>query len=79
MILTYDGKPIERSRQLSILVAGTPPDKTVKLTIWRDGKGHDVTLNVAALDPNRPPPPRRSRKSQNRRRASMHSASRSPR
>jgi serine protease Do len=57
VILTYDGKPIDRSRQLPILVAGTPPDKTVKLTIWRDGKEHELTLKVAALDPNRPPPP----------------------
>ena len=57
VILTYDGKPIDRSRQLPILVAGTPPDKTVKLTIWRDGKQHDVMMKVAALDPNRPPPP----------------------
>ena len=56
VILTYDGKPIDRSRQLPILVAGTPPDKTVKLSIWRDRKTHDVTLKVAALDPNRPPP-----------------------
>ena len=57
VILTYDGKPIDRSRQLPLLVAGTPPDKTIKLSIWRDRKEHDVTLKVAALDPNRPPPP----------------------
>jgi serine protease Do len=57
VILTYDGKPIDRSRQLPLLVAGTPPDKTIKMTIWRDRKEHDVTLKVAALDPNRPPPP----------------------
>ena len=56
VILTYDGKPIDRSRQLPVLVAGTPPDKTVKLTIWRDGKEREVMLKVAALDPNRPPP-----------------------
>ncbi len=57
VILTYDGKPIDRSRQLPLLVAGTPPDKTVKLSIWRDRKERDVTLKIAALDPNRPPPP----------------------
>ena len=57
VILAYDGKPIDRSRQLPRLVADTPPDKTVKLSIWRDGKAHDVDLKVAALDPNRPPPP----------------------
>src|SRR5712675_714512 len=57
VILSYDGKPIERSRQLPRLVADTPPDKQVKLTIWRDGKEQEVELKAAALNPNRPAPP----------------------
>ncbi|MGE5270378.1 MAG: DegQ family serine endoprotease [Thiohalocapsa sp.] len=59
VILLYDGKPIERSRQLPRLVAATPPDKQVKLTIWRDRKEHEVELKAAPLNPNRPaaPPP----------------------
>ena len=57
LILSYDGKPIERSRQLPRLVADTPPDKQVKLTIWRDGKEREVELKVIALNPNRPAPP----------------------
>ena len=57
VILTYDGQPIERSRQLPRLVANTPPDKSVKLSIWRDGKTQELQLKVAALDPNRPPSP----------------------
>jgi serine protease Do len=57
VILAYDGKPIDRSRQLPRLVAGTQPEKSVKLSIWRNGKARDVDLKVAALDPNRPPPP----------------------
>jgi serine protease Do len=56
VILSYDGQAIERSRQLPRLVADTAPDKTVKLSIWRDGKAHDVDLKLAAFDPNRPPP-----------------------
>jgi len=56
VILSYDGKPIERSRQLPRLVADTPPDKEVKVTIWRDGKEHEAELKVAVLNPNRPPP-----------------------
>jgi serine protease Do len=56
VILGYDGKPIERSRQLPRLVAATPPDKEVKLTIWRDAKEHEIELKTAALNPNRPPP-----------------------
>ncbi len=57
VILAYDGRPIERSRQLPRLVADTPPDKSVKLSIWRDGKTQEIQLKVAALDPNRPPSP----------------------
>lgn len=57
IILTYDGKPIDRSRQLPRLVADTPPEKPVKLGVWRDGKEQEVELKVAALNPNRPAPP----------------------
>jgi serine protease Do len=60
VILSYDGKPIERSRQLPRLVAESAPDKTVKLTLWRDGKEFEAELKVALLNPNRspaPPPP----------------------
>ena len=59
VILSYDGKPIDRSRQLPRLVAASQPDKPVKATIWRDGKETEVEMKVAALDPNRsaPPPP----------------------
>ena len=57
VILAYDGKPIDRSRQLPRLVAGTPPETPVKLTVWRDGKEHEVELKIAALNPNRAPAP----------------------
>ncbi len=57
VITSYDGKPIDRSRQLPRLVADTPPDKTVKLGLWRDGKEQEVELKVAVLNPNRPAPP----------------------
>jgi serine protease Do len=57
VILDYDGKPVDRSRQLPRLVADTTPGKSVKLTIWREGKQAEVTLKVVALDPNRPLPP----------------------
>ena len=57
VILTYDGQAIDRSRELPRLVADTPPDKTVKLSIWRDSKTQSVDLKVARLDANRPPPP----------------------
>jgi serine protease Do len=57
VILSYDGKPIERSRQLPRLVADTPPERAVKLTMWRDGKEQEAELKVAVLSPNRPAPP----------------------
>jgi serine protease Do len=56
VILSYDGTAIARSRQLPRLVAATPPNKEVKLTIWRDNKEQPVDVRAAALDPNRPPP-----------------------
>ena len=57
VILTYDGKQIDRSRQLPRLVADTPPETPVKLTMWRDGKEQEVDLKIAALSLNRPAPP----------------------
>jgi serine protease Do len=57
VILSFDGKLIDRSRQLPRLVADAAPDAVVKLSVWRDGKEQDVELKVAALNPNRPAPP----------------------
>jgi serine protease Do len=57
VILTYDGKPIDRSRQLPRMVADTPPETPVKLTMLRDGKEQEVEVKVSALNPNRAPPP----------------------
>ena len=57
VILSFDGKPIDRSRQLPRLVADAAPDTVVKLSVWRDGKEQEVELKVAALNPNRPAPP----------------------
>jgi serine protease Do len=39
------------------MVADTPPDKPIKVSVWRGGKAHDVEIKIAALDPNRPAPP----------------------
>jgi serine protease Do len=57
VIISYDGKPIDRSRQLPRMVADTPPETPVKLTVWRDGREHEVELKVAGLNSNRPTPP----------------------
>jgi serine protease Do len=51
LILSFDGKPVDRTRQLPRMVADTPADKTVKLTLWRDGKETPVELKVGLLKP----------------------------
>ena len=50
VILTFDAKPIERTRQLPRMVAETPNDKTVKLTIWRDGKETSADVKIGLLN-----------------------------
>ena len=56
VILSYDGKPVDRSRQLPRFVADSAPNKPVKLTLWRDSKEVEVTLTVVPYDPSRPQP-----------------------
>jgi serine protease Do len=53
VILSFDGKPIERTRQLPRLVAETPADKTVKVTLWRDGKESTVDVKIGPLNPDK--------------------------
>jgi serine protease Do len=56
VILSYDGKPVDRSRQLPRMVADSAPNKPVKLAVWRDSKEIEATLTVVPYDPNRPQP-----------------------
>jgi serine protease Do len=51
VILTFDGKPVDRTRQLPRMVADTPADKPVKLSLWRDGKEVAAELKVGQLKP----------------------------
>jgi serine protease Do len=51
VILSFDGKPVERTRALPRMVADTPADKTVKMTVWRDGKETATDIKVALLNP----------------------------
>src|SRR2546430_17622574 len=39
------------------MVADTPTERSVKLTVWRDSKEPEVGLKVAGLNSNRPAPP----------------------
>jgi len=53
VILSFDGKQIDKTRDLPRLVAGTPVDKPVKLTVWRDGKEVPVDITIGRLDPEK--------------------------
>ncbi|HEX7970157.1 MAG TPA: PDZ domain-containing protein, partial [Stellaceae bacterium] len=53
VVLSFDGKAVDRSRQLPRLVAGTQAGKEVPLTLWRDGKEAAVKVKVATLDPQK--------------------------
>ena len=50
VLLRYDGRPLENSRQLPPLVAATPIGTKVALQILRSGKRKTLTATVAALD-----------------------------
>jgi serine protease Do len=53
VILSFDGKQIDKTRDLPRLVAATPIDKPVKLTVWRDGKEVSVDITIGRLDPEK--------------------------
>ena len=38
MVLSFDGKPIDRVRQLSRAVAAVEPGSKAEMVVWRDGK-----------------------------------------
>ena len=45
VLLDYDGKPVDEITDFQLLVANTPPGKTVPIVVWRDGK--EATKDVA--------------------------------
>ena len=53
VILKFDGKQVERGRQLPRMVADAAIGKEVSVTIWRDGKEVELKVKIAALDPQR--------------------------
>ncbi len=46
VIVAFDGKTVGTDNELPKLVAATPIDKQVKVTIYRDGKRRDLNLTV---------------------------------
>jgi serine protease Do len=49
VILSYNGKPIERSSALPPLVAQTKPGTKATLEVWRDGKKQELAMNIGEL------------------------------
>jgi len=52
VVLTFDGKPIDDMRALPRIVAETPIDKSVKVTVWRKRKEVDLDVKVGELKEN---------------------------
>jgi serine protease Do len=50
VIVEFDGKKIGRTTDLSRLVAATPVDKEVRMTVMRDGKSVPLTARIARLE-----------------------------
>jgi len=53
VILAFDGKPVDSSRELPKLVAAATPDSTVKIDVLRQGKEETVSLTLGKFDDTR--------------------------
>jgi serine protease Do len=53
VILSFDGKPVARTRELPRIVAATPKDQQAKVTVWRDGKEQSANITVGRLEPEK--------------------------
>jgi serine protease Do len=49
VIVEYDGKPVNDSAELPLLVARTPVGKTVPVKVIRDKETHDFSIKIAEL------------------------------
>ena len=50
VVLSFDGKPVDEMRSLPRLVAEATVDKTVPLTVWRNGKEISLKVVVGELE-----------------------------
>src|SRR6188768_770508 len=46
VVTRFNDRAIDKSRTLSKAVAGTTPNSGAKLTVWRDGKSHNLSVEV---------------------------------
>lgn len=49
IITAVDGKEVANPKELSRLIAGIAPGKTVDITVWRDGKTKDMEVKLGDL------------------------------
>jgi serine protease Do len=49
VVLAWDGKPVERARDLAQLVAATPVGRSVDVKLWRAGKQQTVTVETGKM------------------------------
>jgi serine protease Do len=68
VVTEYDGQVVEGMLQLGRLVRETPPGRTVKVSVWRDGRSQNLNVLLSAapqppgggrrgFPPQRPPQP----------------------
>lgn len=49
VVIAVDGEKIESPKELARMIGGFEPDKSVELTIWRDGKSEDVDVKLGTM------------------------------
>ena len=54
IIISFDGKEVETPNELQRIVAGTPPEKKVKVKVIRDGKTETLTVKVGTMPDETP-------------------------
>lgn len=54
IILSFDGKSIEKSSDLPRTVGGTKPDTKTKVSVYRHGKNLDLMITVAEMESDEP-------------------------
>jgi serine protease Do len=46
VVTRFNDREVDKSRTLSRAVAGTTPNSDAKVTVWRDGKSHNLTVEI---------------------------------
>ena len=54
VIMTFDGKSVDKMRDLPRIVAETPVNSAVEVDVWRDGNTRSIPVKVGESKPNEP-------------------------